>query len=152
MRDDKASAQELHLSSRRWLWLTVVAVVLGALLLVHGVAEYSYRTSTSDAPLAQRADAAARAARLEPFRAEFVAHAEHLRLWALGSRLLAAGDYNRAVATLNIALQTGPDEPALVALYRKASRIQSIETVKKAHLQHGHEGPGGTLTPEDIER
>jgi len=132
--------------------LTVVLLVASSVLVVHAIAVYSYRASTSDAPIARRAEAATTAARLEPFRASYVAHAEHLQSWAKGAALLEAGDYNRAVATLNEALRTGPDEPELVALYKEASRIQSIETVKKAHLQHGHEGPGGTLTPEDIER
>jgi len=100
----------------------------------------------------RRASYARTAARIEPFRTAYVVHADHLRGWAEGARLLDAGDYNRAVAVLNETLRRGPDDPELVALYRKATRIQALETNKKAHLQHGHEGPGGTLRPEDIER
>ena len=43
-------------------------------------------------------------------------------------------------------------EPDLLALYRKAQEVQTVETNRKAHLQHGHEGPGGTLRPTDVER
>ncbi len=45
-----------------------------------------------------------------------------------------------------------PAEPDLLALYREAQAVQSLETNRKAHLQHGHEGPGGTLRPTDVER
>lgn len=132
--------------------LSAVVILAVVALSVHAIAVSSYRASIGNGPISQRAESAQTAARLEPFRREFAAHAKHLTLWARGADLLKAGDYNRAVATLNQALRTGPDEPGLVALYREASRVQSIETVKKAHLQHGHEGPGGTLAPEDIER
>lgn len=132
--------------------LVGVVILLCVMLIVHASAVYSYRLSAGTGALAERAAAARTAARLEPFRATYVARAMHLELWLRGADLLASGDYNRAVATLNVALRTGPDEPELVALYRRASKIQSIETVKKAHLQHGHEGPGGTLRPQDIER
>lgn len=132
--------------------LSAVVLLASVILAVHIAAVYSYRASLGDSPISQRAASARIASRLEPFRRDFAAHAQHLGVWARGATLLEEGDYNRAVATLNRALQTGPDEPGLVALYREASRIQSIETVKKAHLQHGHEGPGGTLDPEDIER
>lgn len=132
--------------------LAVIVVLAAAILIAHAAAVYAYRMSLGDAPIARRASYALTAARIEPFRAEYVAHSDHLRGWAAGARLLDSGDYNRAVAVLSAALGTGPDEPDLVALYRKASRIQALETNKKAHLQHGHEGPGGTLRPEDIER
>lgn len=40
----------------------------------------------------------------------------------------------------------------LLALSKRAQHIQSDETVRKAHLRHGHDGPGGTLNPWDIAR
>jgi len=137
---------------RQRTMLAFIVVLASAILVAHAAAVYSHRMSLGDIPVASRAAYARTAARIEPFRAGYVANADHLRGWAEGARLLEAGDFNRAVAVLNETLRTGPDDPELVALYRKATRIQAVETNKKAHLQHGHEGPGGTLRPEDIER
>ena len=39
-----------------------------------------------------------------------------------------------------------------VAYYRLVTARWADWSAAKAHLQHGHEGPGGTLRPEDIER
>lgn len=141
-----------RIQRRQRMMLACIVVLTSAILVAHAAAAYSYRMSLADVAIAQRAAYARRAARIEPFRRTYVANAEHLGGWAEGSRLLTSGDYNRAVAVLNETLRTGPDDPQLVALYRKASRTQALETNRKAHLQHGHEGPGGTLRPEDIER
>jgi len=132
--------------------LAALLVLGGALVLLHASASYSYRVSTSDGPLAQRTQAAQRARRLEPFNARFVARAELLGRWNRGAELLSAGDYNGSVAVLAEALPLGRDEAELIALYKRAQAVQALETNKKAHLQHGHEGPGGTLEPEDVER
>lgn len=132
--------------------LAVIIVLASALGLMHAAAVHSYRMSESLPTLSQRAEAARRARGLEPFNSRFVARAELLHRWNRGAELLAAGDYNQAVAVLSDALQLAPREPGLVSLYKRAQAIQTLETNKKAHLQHGHEGPGGTLAPEDVER
>jgi len=132
--------------------LAFIVALSCVILIVHATAAYAHRMSIGEGPVATRATYARVAARIEPFNARYAADADHLLGWARGARLLESGDYNRAVAVLNETLRTGPDEPGLVALYKRATRIQAVETNKKAHLQHGHEGPGGTLRPEDIER
>jgi hypothetical protein len=72
--------------------------------------------------------------------------------WLRGKQLLDAGDYNGAIATLDAAYRLDIGDAELLALYRQAQDAQALATNRKAHLQHGHEGPGGTLTPDQIER
>lgn len=45
-----------------------------------------------------------------------------------------------------------PDMLELRAVLRKANITVEGKEAGRAHRQHGHEGPGGTLRPEDIER
>ena len=98
------------------------------------------------------ADDAARAAALEPFNRAFTTRDLVFRKWVLGKRLLDSGDYEGAIAALDIAYRNDIGDAELLALYHKAQDVQSEATNRKAHLQHGHEGPGGTLTPDQIER
>ena len=102
--------------------------------------------------MARRADSARLAARLEPWNAEYARSARVLGLWELGQRQLDAGDYNGAVDSLRVAYGNDVGNSALLALFKRAQATQALATNRKAHLQHGHEGPGGTLRPEDIER
>lgn len=48
--------------------------------------------------------------------------------------------------------RTEPDMRALRTLLSEANRTVEAKEAGRAHRQHGHEGPGGTLRPEDIER
>jgi hypothetical protein len=75
-----------------------------------------------------------------------------MSLWTQGEALLAAGDYNAAVDTLRLAYVAEVGNSELLALFKRAQAAQALATNKKAHLQHAHEGPGGTLRPEDVER
>ena len=40
----------------------------------------------------------------------------------------------------------------MLAYFKRIQAAWALDTNRKAHLQHGHEGPGGTLKPSDIER
>ncbi|NTW28816.1 MAG: tetratricopeptide repeat protein [Coriobacteriia bacterium] len=127
----------------------LAASVVAAHLIAH--AEYS-RSFDSPASIEVRAHAAAIAASVEPWNRGFVARAHLLTLWVEGKDLLEAGDYNAAVDVLDSAYRQDVGNVELLALYQQAQAVQAEETNRKAHLQHGHEGPGGTLLPEDVER
>jgi len=134
----------------------VAAVVLVALIAVGALrvsAVHAYgRSLNASLPLAQRAAAADLAARLDPLDRSFATHRFVFDSWLRGRQLLDAGDYNGAVAILGPACLLDESNTQLIALYKRASLVQSLESIRKAHLQHGHEGPGGTLRPQDVER
>ncbi len=132
---------------------TVVALaVLLAALALHLTAMAASQRAQEPGSLARQADSAQLAAKLEPWNAEYARRSRVLGLWELGQRQLDAGDYNAAVDSLRVAYRNDVGNTALLALFKRAQATQTLATNRKAHLQHGHEGPGGTLTPEDIER
>jgi hypothetical protein len=128
-----------------------LAVLLAALAL-HFTAVAAAQRAQEPGPLARQAESARLAARLEPWNTEYARSARILGLWELGKQQLDAGDYNAAVDSLRVAYRNDIGNMALLALFRQAQATQALATNRKAHLQHGHEGPGGTLRPEDIER
>jgi len=128
----------------------VLALLVGAWLLVAAV---SYQRSFSaEIPLVQRADFAQAAGTMEPWNRQYTTRALVMEQWQRGAALLADGDYNGAIAALDIAYRNDIGDEQLLALYHKAQDTQALATNRKAHLQHGHEGPGGTLTEQQIER
>jgi len=141
--------------TRRGLLAAAAAALLAAAIAAgwHAAAFAAYRDASGGGDaLAARAASAERAAHMEPWNREFARRALVQRQWERGSELLARGDYNGAVDALRTAYRADVGNAALLALFREAQATQALETVKKAHLQHAHEGPGGTLRPEDIER
>jgi cytochrome c-type biogenesis protein CcmH/NrfG len=135
----------------------VVAIVLAlavllAVLALHLTAVTAAHRAQEPGSLARQADSARLAAKLEPWNAEYARRSRVLGLWELGQQQLDAGDYNGAVDSLRVAYRSDVGNTALLALFRRAQATQALATNRKAHLQHGHEGPGGTLRPEDIER
>ena len=139
---------------------TLVTVVLGVAIIVvvgafawHSVASQAYSASFSaDRSLGQRTASAKIARVLEPFNARFVTRSQVMDGWLQGKRLLDAGDYNGAITVLDTAYRLDVGDAELLALYHHAQDVQALATNRKAHLQHGHEGPGGTLTPDQLER
>lgn len=135
-----------------------VVVALGCALAASAVALHLRAQSTYRASLATGAALESRfadayaAAALEPWNATYAQRKRLVAAWLRADTLLASGDYKGAVALLSSATGDTPAEPDLLALYREAQAVQSLETNRKAHLQHAHEGPGGTLRPTDIER
>jgi len=135
---------------RRWTPAIAVAMLAVALAIagVHAAAVSAHRGSWEEASLEARTASARRAAALEPWSREYANRV----LWLEGESALDAGDYKTAVSTLREAYRADVGNPELLALFKRAQQVEALETNKKAHLQHGHEGPGGTLAPEDIER
>ena len=136
------------------LVLGVVAVVAAIAVFALGwTAQSAYRTSFDRTlSVEQRATAASRAHALAPWNAAYEQRSRMLAAWVLGKQELARGDYQAAVATLDIAYRLDVGDPELLALDHQAQDEQALATNRKAHLQHGHEGPGGTLRPQDVER
>ena len=135
--------------------IVVAVVVILALtaLEYHHSATKSFRASTrAGIPIEVRAADAQRAALLEPWNTRFRMRAAYVKAWLRGEELLRHGDYKDAVNVLSTAIGHTLAEPDLLALYHRAQDTQTLETNRKAHLQHGHEGPGGTLLPTDVER
>jgi cytochrome c-type biogenesis protein CcmH/NrfG len=139
---------------------TLVTLVLGAVLValvgafaLHAVATQAYSASFSAGrTVEERAASAATAGGLEPWNAQSTSRAKVMAGWLLGKQLLDSGDYNGAIVALDAAYRLDIGDAELLALYKKAQDVQALDTNRKAHLQHGHEGPGGTLTPGDLER
>jgi hypothetical protein len=129
--------------------LGVSATVLAATML-HVTATAAARSAQEPGILTARAESAQLAAKIEPWNPGFVRRAHVLQLWVSGQRLLDA--YNGAYEALREAYAEDVGNAELLALFRRAQAVQALATNRKAHLQHGHEGPGGTLRPEDIER
>lgn len=127
----------------------VFALFVGAWLLVAAV---TYQRSFSAVPLAEKALQAETAAAMEPWRRDYGNRALVLVNWQRGATLLEAGDYNGAIAALDLAYRHDIGDQELLALYHKAQDTQATATNRKAHLQHGHEGPGGTLGAQQVER
>lgn len=130
-----------------------IGVALAVTLSWHVSAGTAFERSISTSrPLADRVAAAAQAHSMEPWNAAFELRFRLLSAWLLGKQQLERGDYNAAVETLDAAYRLDIGNPELLALYHTAQEAQALATNRKAHLQHGHEGPGGTLRPQDIER
>ncbi len=134
----------------------VAAVLVGAVILtttaLHLSATAADRRSRQPLGIAERTSSAVLAARLEPWNPTFARRAKTMLLWQRGQQLLASGDYNAAVDALREAYVSDVGNAELLELFKRAQATQALETNRKAHLQHGHEGPGGTLRPQDIER
>jgi hypothetical protein len=127
----------------------VLAVAVALAAAWAGAAEIAYRENFSAGSAPARREACARAAqRIDPWSQRYRARVT----WLAGDAALAAGDYNKAVVLLGEAYREDVGNRALLADFRRAQELQALETNRKAHLQHGHEGPGGTLAPGDVER
>jgi hypothetical protein len=131
------------------LAVSAVLLVVVALHLFAGAAE---RRAQLPGSIAERTASARLAARLEPFNPAFAHRAQVMVLWERGQRRLAAGDYNGAVELLSEAYKADVGNSELLDVFKRAQMTQALATNRKAHLQHAHEGPGGTLRPQDIER
>ena len=152
----KTTAEKPHARGATVARIGAVVVIALALAAAgwHLVAWSAYRHTYdgSSSPLATRAAYAAKAARLEPFNRSFATRDLVFRMWVRGKKLLEEGDYEDAIKALDIAYRNDIGDAELLALYHEAQDVQSEATNRKAHLQHGHEGPGGTLTPDQLER
>jgi hypothetical protein len=127
----------------------VLAVAIVATAVLAAAAGFSYlRAGDTSLPLAARYSAATQALKLVPWLPAVRARQGYLHSQVLfgEGRLLAATD---AIAA---AYRDAVGDPVLLAWFRKMQDALALNSNRKAHLQHGHEGPGGTLKPSDIER
>jgi hypothetical protein len=132
------------------LRLSMALVVLAAAVLggVHAYAWLEYRGSFPPASLAMRRAAVSRAVAVEPWNRTFLARRDYVDAEMLYARGDAVGAYN----ILHTAVYAYPGDEAVRAFYKKVyPEWYEIESLK-AHVQHGHEGTGGVLTPQDVER
>jgi hypothetical protein len=142
-------------SKGRRRFVVAAAIVVGAALVAaiawHVSAVGSYRRSFELAvSLGDRTAAAKLAARLEPWDTRFATRATVMTKWQHGSVLLSQGAYLPAMLELADAYRLDVGDKELLALFQKAQRELSVSSNFKAHIQHGHEGPGGTLRPQDL--
>ena len=67
-------------------------------------------------------------------------------------RLARDGHLVKAVDVMAVTYKEAVGNAEMLAFFKRIQDELALDTNRKAHLQHGHEGPGGTLKPSDIER
>ena len=131
-------------------WWTLGLAVIFAVSW-HVSADMTYQRSFDRGlPLGQRASAARFAATLEPWNGRLATRAVLMAKWQQGSELVSQGAYLPATLELADAYKLDVGDSELLALFQKAQQGLSIDSNFKAHIQHGHEGTGGTLRPQDL--
>lgn len=127
-----------------------IALLLSIALLAsyHAAAHARYRASFGDDALLARISSADRARDLEPWNRTF--EIRWIRLEA--ERLFLAEEYDAAHALMEPVIAAREFDEDFVEYYHTVSQEWIAWSAGKAHQQHGHEGPGGTLDPEDVVR
>ena len=124
-------------------------LVLVALLSVHVVSQTELaRGRDGSLPLSTRLSATRQAIRLEPWRRDAASEAALLE----ATMLRHDGDLDGAKRVLKAAYLRDRDNTELRRVLSEVNREIETRDARKAHQQHGHEGPGGSLAPEDVER
>jgi hypothetical protein len=127
----------------------VLAVGAVAAVVWAAAAGFSYaRAGDASLPLTDRYAAATRALSLAPWIPAVRARQGYLR----SQVLFRAGKILGAVDVMAEAYRDAVGDPQMLAWFKKVQDALALDTNRKAHLQHGHEGPGGTLTPGAVER
>jgi hypothetical protein len=126
--------------------LALVAVALAA--AVHLYSWLSYRASFPPGSLGQRRAAIERALAMEPWNRAYGIRKVYLDAELLEGR----GDNIGAYHVVRAALDTYPGDAGLRRYAKELYPKFYNDSSGKAHQQHGHEGPGGTLTPGQVER
>jgi len=136
-------------STRRAVVFSLALVAAISLVAAyHGIAHAAYRASLAPGPLAARIESASRATALEPWNRTF--EVRRIRLQA--ERLFLAEDFDAAHALMQPVIAAREGDAEFVEYYHVVNAEWVAASARKAHQQHGHEGPGGTLRPEDVER
>ena len=132
--------------------LVLAGMTLAAIAAIAAIGVFvSHETAVAadvSVPLEVRADAARRVMRLRPFSRP----AEVTYAILEGRRLFAGGQWDESQALLYETYLRNIGNKPLRAELRTVNLAVQLRDAGKAHKQHGHEGPGGTLRPEDIER
>jgi hypothetical protein len=139
---------------RRSFW--VGAAVLGVLVVLvlvglHLIALNGYHSSfDTQASLQQRSAGASLAHQLEPWNAQFATRATVMQKWQHGVLNLSQGAYLPAMLELADACRLDVGDKELLARFQISQDLLTLHSNFKAHVQHGHEGTGGTLRPQDL--
>ena len=134
--------------------LAIAVAVVGLIAVtvlasVHLVAQDALARSRDEALTpAERLAEAQTALRLEPWRRDIVGATAFIE----GTILRGRGDLDGAKRVLVAALERESTDRRLRPLLVEVNREILVRDARKAHQQHGHEGPGGSLRPEDVER
>ena len=130
--------------------LAVVGLIAVTVLAsVHLVAQDALARSRDEALTPpERLAEAQTALRLEPWRRDIVGETAFIE----GTLLRDQGDLDGAKRVLVAALERDSTDRRLRPLLVEVNREILVGDARKAHQQHGHEGPGGSLRPEDVER
>ena len=129
--------------------LGLFALVLALILGYHATASYrAFVARDASLPIDTRVQTAASAVSMEPWNTNFQA----VYGYAVSQRSFAHARYREAVDVMAKAYKGAPGDEDMLAYFKRIQAVLAVDTNRKAHLQHGHEGPGGTLNPSDIER
>ena len=134
--------------------LAIAVAVVGLIAVtvlasVHLVAQDALARSRDEALTPpERLAEAQTALRLEPWRRDIVGETAFIE----GTLLRDQGDLDGAKRVLVAALERESTDRRLRPLLVEVNREILVRDARKAHQQHGHEGPGGSLRPEDVER
>jgi hypothetical protein len=149
-------ARPIRRGPRRGVLVTAFVVALVALALAsiyHLTADRWYRDSFDrGATLDARAQSAQRAATFEPWNARYATRAIVMQKWRHAAILLSQGASLPATKELGEAYKLDIGDQELLALFKKSQAALAVDSNFKAHIQHAHEGPGGTLRPQDLMR
>jgi hypothetical protein len=133
--------------------LAILAVTVVVFTAVSAGAGAAYKRTFDSGRTLERRVADAQTARcLTPWSKSHRSREYVMVMWLGGRQLLDAGDYSGSVNVLSQAYRKDVGEKELLALFQRAQEIEAMATTRKAHLQHGHEGPGSSLRPQDVER
>lgn len=152
---DSAHKLERHARAQALVVIVSVLIAIGMLVMlgVHFSAVRAYQASFDRRmTLAQRADSAAFARRLEPWNQQCVTRAIVMQKWEQGAIYLSQGADLPAMEQLAAAYRLDVGDAELLALFKKSQAQLTLDSNFKAHIQHAHEGPGGTLRPQDLLR
>ena len=129
--------------------LAVIALVFALLLGWHAVASWNILVARDPGTsLDAEVKAAATARAMEPWNPATRAADGYAR----SQKAYFQGHYPQAVDAMAEAYKDAIGDPEMLAYFKHIQAVMALATNRKAHLQHGHEGPGGTLKPGDIER
>ncbi len=139
-----------------WVFLGAAGVMLLFVAGLHlfGVWQYA-RAGDASLTTLERVQAADTARRIEPFEQSWKARYGALRAqyaYEAATKFYAEGELVQAVDAMTTAYRYAVGNKKYLAYFVKLQDDLTAATNRKAHLQHGHEGPGGTLRPQDIER
>lgn len=125
--------------------VAVVVLVAASVAYASAVSRANRVAETGSNPLPARAHAAALVKRLQPWNGS-----ADVRYAMLEGRLLYnAHQWDASDALLYTTFLRHQDNKPLRAELRVVNLAIMFRDAGKAHVQHGHEGPKGTLGPQD---